>query len=104
MAKKTRRPAPRKRTASSSRRKAAPKRSSRRPSRRTTGGEPLTGYRVELKPILASIEKAVAGLRAMPPTEAIKITVERLERCAFEFNAICGNGDCGPDMAFPPRG
>ena len=99
---KTRRPSPRKRTASSTRRKPAPKRPSR-PLTKRRKAEPLSGHRVELKPILASIETAVAALRGMSPTEGIKLTVERLERCSFEMNAICANGDCGPDMAFPPQ-
>jgi hypothetical protein len=32
------------------------------------------------------------------------MTIERLQRCMMEFDAICdpkGKDGCGPDMAFP---
>jgi hypothetical protein len=59
-----------------------------------------------LKPIRTQIVAAVEGLKRLPPTEAIKITVERLYRCIAEFDAICdpeGNEGCGPHMAFPSQ-
>jgi hypothetical protein len=98
---KKRRPTPRKPQASAARRTSARPAASRPQSKSTT--KPKGGV-VELKPIQAEILRAVAGLKTMPPTEAIKITIERLERCLAEFDAICDpnqNGLCGPDMAFP---
>jgi hypothetical protein len=97
---KSRRPASR-RSASSSRRKpakkAAAKKSRRPPTRR--GGDAI-----ELKPIRDEIIRAVEGLKKFPPSEPVKITIERLERCLTEFDAICdpeSPDGCGPNMAFP---
>jgi len=97
---KSRRPASR-RSASSSRRKptkaAAAKKTKRSPTRR--GGDAI-----ELKPIRDQIIRAVEGLKKFPPSEAVKITIERLQRCLAEFDAICdpqSPDGCGPNMAFP---
>ena len=97
---KSRRPASR-RSASSSRRKpakaAAARKAKRPPTRRGDDG-------VELKPIRDQIVRAVEMLKKYPPTEAIKLTIERLQRCLAEFDAICdptSPDGCGPNMAFP---
>ena len=51
-----------------------------------------------------AIDRAIKGLRRGPSNEAVSITIERLERCMAEFDAICdpetGKG-CGPTMTFP---
>jgi hypothetical protein len=60
---------------------------------------------VELKPIRDDITRAVESLKAMPSKEAIKVTIERLERCLAEFDSICDpqNPDsCGTTMTFWP--
>ena len=98
---KARRPPARKRGASATRRKSAAKRSTRRSAK--TKGYPKRGV-VALKPVRALIERAIEGLRRLPPSDAIKLTIERLDRCLAEFNAICDPDDefgCGPNMEFP---
>ena len=79
-----------KRAASSVR---APKRAAR--ARRTKT--------IKLKPIRVAIAHAVDRLRRSDE-EAIKLTVERLERCLVELDAICdpeSRFGCGPVMSFP---
>lgn len=102
MSKKSR-PSTRKRAASAARRKPAAKRSTRRPGK-PTGKPKREASFIELKPIRTDIVRAVEGLKRLPPSEAVKVTIERLTRCIAEFDAICdpdGNDGCGPNMAFP---
>lgn len=96
---KSRRPASRRSAASSRRKptKATAAKRTKRPPRRGDDG-------VELKPIRDQIVRAVEMLKKYPPTESIKITIERLQRCLAEFDAICdptSPDGCGPNMAFP---
>lgn len=58
---------------------------------------------IELKPIRVQIAHAVDRLRRSDD-ESIKLTVERLERCLAELDAICDEKSrfgCGPVMSFP---
>lgn len=98
---KKRRPTPRKPQASAARRTSARPPASRRKAKSKT--KPKGGV-IELKPIQADLLRAVLRLKTIAPTEAIKITIERLERCLAEFDAICDPNQidgCGPNMAFP---
>ena len=102
---KKRRPPVRQRAASRARGRVATRAVvSRRPkAKRKPRPRPKDGG-VYLKPIRNDIKAAIEGLQRLPPTDASKITIERLQRCVMEFDAICegkGNDGCGPDMAFP---
>ena len=80
-------------------RRAASSRSAKRSSSRRS--KPRN---IQLKPIRAAIERAVKGLRRGPANEAAALTIERLERCLAEFEAICdpeSRQGCGPTMTFP---
>lgn len=101
---KSRRPSPRRSASASSRKPAsraaaARKKGKRKPSPRSTSGG------VELKPIRDQIVAAVESLKKFEQTEAIKITIERLQRCLVEFDDICdpeSPDGCGTTMAFWP--
>jgi hypothetical protein len=98
---KRRKPPTRKRASSPTRRSLP----ARRPSSRATKpkGQPPV-RRIQLKPIRIALVRAVERLKESTPTEAVKITIERLERCLAEFNAICDPNapdGCGPNMDFP---
>jgi hypothetical protein len=60
---------------------------------------------VYLKPIRDEILRTIEALKALPSREAVKLTIDRLERCAAEFNAICDperEDGCGTTMTFWP--
>ena len=98
---KSRRPSSRRAASAASRKPVrrapkAAKKGKRKPPRRSGG--------VELKPIRDQIVAAVAALSTFEQTDGIKITIERLDRCLVEFDAICDkeSGNCGTTMAFWP--
>ena len=98
---KSRRPSSRKSKPASRASKAASGARSARPKR---SRQPTPRRAVALKPIRQSIIVAIDGLQRLEPTDAIKLTLERLTRCVAEFDAICDpqNLDgCGPNMDFP---
>lgn len=94
---KSRRPGA-KRAPAQSRRGTSPRRTTRSSSRRSKPSP------IKLKPIRTTIERAIAKLRRTPSNDAVKVTIERLERCLMEFDAICdpeSKQGCGPTMTFP---
>lgn len=98
---KSRRPSKKKRVASATRRKSATKRSRRKVAPKARPGS----GRIELKPVRAVIAQTIERLNRLEPTDRVKLTVERLQRCVAEFDDICDPQNpegCGPDMAFPP--
>ena len=91
------------RAASSTRRKTASSRSSRRRTESPRVATPRE-RRIQLKPIAALIGTTLERLKRVPPTNASRRTIERLEHCAAEFAAICDPMDpdgCGATMEFP---
>ena len=60
--------------------------------------------KVQLRPIKVLIDRAIATLQRLPPTEATDITIKHLQTCSMAFSDICNPatpGGCGPDMEFP---
>lgn len=102
MSKKKKKPAPAKKTKakSASRRKLA---SRPRSGARKRTASPTTP-KVQLRPIKVLIDRAIATLQRLPPTEATDITIKHLQTCSMAFSDICDPatpGGCGPDMEFP---
>jgi hypothetical protein len=89
------------RAASAARRKPTKSRASRGRSRSAATRRPGT---VQLKPIKVLVDRAIADLRKLPPTDATDITIKHLETCSMAFDDICDPetpGGCGPSMEFP---
>jgi hypothetical protein len=85
-------------TASATRRTAASRR------RGATAKAAPAERKVQLKPIRVLVVNAIERLQRQPPTDAIKLTIERLQRCEMELNDICNpanNDGCAPNMEFP---
>lgn len=65
----------------------------------------LTGpTRIELKPLRGQIAMTIEQIARVTPSGRTKVTMERLQRCIAEFDAICDPLDpdgCGPSMDFP---
>ena len=96
MSKKKKKPAPAKKTKAKS---ASRPRSGAR--KRTASPAPP---KVQLRPIKVLIDRAIATLQRLPPTEATDITIKHLQTCSMAFSDICDPatpGGCGPDMEFP---
>ena len=93
-------PAKKTRAASTARRKPVSKSRSRRP--KAAGRQ--TPRTVQLKPIKVLIDRAIADLQTLPPTDAIEQTIKQLQMCAMAFEDICDPetpGGCAPTMEFP---
>jgi hypothetical protein len=87
-----------KRASAASRRAPSSRSTKRSPSRRS---KPAT---IHLKPIRNALERAIEALRRGPKNDVVALTIERLERCLAEFEAICdpeSRSGCGPTMTFP---
>lgn len=88
------------RAASTSRRKGTSKSRSRRPK---AAAAPTTRT-VQLKPIKVLVDRAIADLQKLPPTDAIEQTLKHLQTCSMAFEDICNPetpGGCAPTMEFP---
>ena len=88
------------RAASASRRKPA----SRTTTRRTASPARQKPGTVQLKPIRVLIDRAIADLQKLPPTEATDSTLRHLQSCSMAFADICDPetpGGCAPTMEFP---
>lgn len=60
--------------------------------------------RIQLKPIKVLVDRALADLQKLPPTEAIELTITHLQTCAMALSDICDPntpGGCAPTMEFP---
>ena len=100
MSKKKKKSAKKTRAKSSSRRKPAT-RPRRRAVKRTASAAPA---KVQLKPIKVLIDRAIADLQRLPPTEATDLTLRHLQSCSMAFGDICDPetpGGCAPTMEFP---
>ena len=76
-------------------------RARRRPGKRAVGA---ATPKVQLKPIKVLIDRAIADLQRLPPTEATDITIRHLQTCSMAFGDICDPetpGGCAPNMEFP---
>lgn len=86
------------RGASASRRKPA--------SRSRSNGskaKPRPVRKIQLRPIQVLIDRAIADLQKLPPTEATDVTLRHLQTCSMAFDDICDPetlGGCGPTMEF----
>jgi hypothetical protein len=100
VSKKKKTPAKKTRAKSPSRRKPASR--PRRPVvKRPTSKAPAT---VQLKPIKVLVDRAIADLQRLPPTEATEHTLRHLQSCSMAFADICDPetpGGCAPTMEFP---
>jgi hypothetical protein len=88
------------RAKSASRRKPA----SRKPSRAVKRSVGPATPKVQLKPIKVLIDRAIADLQRLPPTEATDLTIKHLQTCSMAFGDICDPetpGGCAPTMEFP---
>jgi len=92
-----------KKTRAAAARKPAKSRSSRGrrkapiPSRSTSG-------KVQLKPILVLIGRAIEDLKRLPPAESIDLAIKQLEIARMAIDDVCNPnipGGCGPTMEFP---
>jgi hypothetical protein len=93
-------------------RKSSKKKGAASPTRRTAAsrsrgarakGRPAE-RKIQLKPIRVLIAGTIERLQRLPPTDAIKLTIERLQRCQMELDDICNpanNDGCAPTMEFP---
>jgi hypothetical protein len=95
------------RAASASRRTPASRSRSRvvKPKPKAKAKAGPTEPKIQLKPILVLVDRAIAGLQKLPPTEATDITIRHLQTCAMALGDICDPntpGGCGPNMEFPP--
>jgi hypothetical protein len=64
---------------------------------------PKTG-KVQLKPILVLIERALVNLKRLPPAESIDMAIKQLEIARMAISDVCDPdipGGCGPTMEFP---
>lgn len=89
------------RTASASRRKATKPRASG--ARRKAAARPRPGT-IQLKPIKVLIDRAIADLQKLPPTEGTEHTLKHLQTCSMAFDDICdpeNPAGCAPTMEFP---
>jgi hypothetical protein len=102
------RPSSKKRAAAG--RKSAASRSSKgRPKARATAAKRPTKLtsdpdKIYLGPLRADLQRTLAEIKAAPQSQRTKVTIERLQRCVAEFDAICDPLDpdgCGPNMDFP---
>lgn len=88
------------RSAAASRRKPASRK--RSPAKKRTV-RPVART-VQLKPIKVLIDRAIADLQKLPPTEATDTTLRHLQSCSMAFQDICDPetpGGCAPTMEFP---
>ena len=100
MSKKKKPSAKKPRANAASRRKPASRSRSRTVKRAASPSTP----KVQLRPIKVLIDRAIANLQRLPPTEATDITIKHLQTCSMAFSDICDPatpGGCGPDMEFP---
>ena len=89
------------RSAAAAARKPTKSRSSR--VRRATAARPKSG-KVQLKPILVLIERAIVDLRRLPPAESIDLAIKQLEVARMAIGDVCDpaiSGNCAPTMEFP---
>jgi hypothetical protein len=85
---------------SASRRKTASRPRRRAVTRKASTAPP----RIQLKPIWVLIDRAIADLQKLPPTEATDLTIKHLQTCSMAFGDICDPntpGGCAPNMEFP---
>lgn len=99
MAKK-KKPAPKKRAASTARRKPIKSRASTAPRR--ASGTPAP-RKIRLKPIRTLVDRALVDLQRLPPSDATDITIRHLQACSAALGDICDPntpGGCGDTMEF----
>jgi hypothetical protein len=83
-------------------RKPVKSRSSR--GRASAAVRPQSG-KVQLKPIIVLIERAIVDLRRLPPTDSTGLAIKQLEIAAMAIGDVCNVAapdGCGPTMEFPP--
>lgn len=87
------------RAAAATRRKAPKARSSAR-ARRSAAAPPPR--KIRLKPIKVLVDRAIADLQKLPPTEAIETTLKHLRTCSMLMAEICdpNKSGCGETMEF----
>jgi hypothetical protein len=88
--------------ASATRRKATKSRAAG--ARRKSAARSRPGT-VQLKPIKVLIDRAIADLQKLPPTDATDRTLKHLQSCSMAFDDICdpeNPSGCAPTMEFPP--
>ena len=90
--------------------KTRPSAAGRRPtksrsSRGRAGAPPPKSGKVQLKPIIVLIERAIVDLKRLPPAESIELALKQLEIARMAVSDVCDPntpGGCGPAMEFPP--
>lgn len=73
-------------------------------ARRAAAAPPKSG-KVQLKPILVLIERAIADLRRLPTTDSSELAIKQLEIARMAIGDVCDSnnpGNCAPTMEFPP--
>lgn len=89
------------RAASATRRKATKSRASGARRKSVASPRPRT---IQLKPIKVLIDRAIADLQKLPPTDATDRTLKHLQTCSMAFDDICdpeNPSGCAPTMEFP---
>jgi hypothetical protein len=84
------------------------KKSAKKPARKMRAAAPRrktapAQRKVQMKPIKMMIDRAIADLQRLPPTESTDITLRNLQTCAAAFGDICDPntpGGCSPTMEF----
>jgi hypothetical protein len=75
-----------------------------RSSRGRAGAPPPKSGKVQLKPIIVLIERAIADLKRLPPTESTDLALKQLEIARMAVSDVCDPnmpGNCTPTMEFP---
>jgi hypothetical protein len=89
------------RSASAAARKPTKSRSSR--ARRGPSVRPQSG-KVQLKPIIVLIERAIADLKRLPASDSTDLAIKQLEIARMAVSDVCDPnipGGCAPTMEFP---
>jgi hypothetical protein len=88
-------------------RKAAPAKRTKAAKKRPKKAARRSG--LDLKKLKTQLEKIVTALDSLPaartaayPGEGIDFARSRMSDWILNIDQICGRGDCGPDMIFPP--
>jgi hypothetical protein len=90
-----------KRSASAAARKPTTSRSS---APRRKAARPRQPGKVQLKPIIVLIERAIVDLKRLPPAESTDMAIKQLEIARMAISDVCDPavpGNCTPTMEFP---
>lgn len=83
-------------------RSAAARKPAKARSSRGVGAPPSQG-KVQLKPIIVLIERAIVDLKRLPVTDSTGLALKQLETARMAVDDICtAPGGCGPTMEYPP--